>query len=294
MPPLVSVVTATRSRPRELRRAFASLRAQTYARWEWIVVDDGSGEDYVTPLADEDERVRPLRLEAAAGKGPVRNRGLDQVTGAWFTFLDDDDELLPDALHILVAAAHDRRFAPHIYRADLLLEDERGRRRPAPRFLRSRDPWVEALFAIGNIAGYLVPAALTDVRFRDTRYFQDGDYFLRLALRTRIVKVSAPVYVYHRYGSSGSAQAYTSRPQEDVLREELDALRGLFRTEHPTIAAYAADGTYDLAQAARYVWHASAFPEVSLRETWRRALSADRRPRVWWWLLRATAIRLLK
>ena len=37
----ISVVTPTRNRPDALRRAIASVRAQTHENWEMLVVDDG-------------------------------------------------------------------------------------------------------------------------------------------------------------------------------------------------------------------------------------------------------------
>lgn len=292
MNPLISVITATRDRPGELRRAYASLLGQDYDNWEWIVVDDRSREPYLAALAAHDQRIRPLSSAGATGKGPARNLGLAAVRGAWFTFLDDDDELLPRALSVLRAAARDHDDAPNIYRAELLLRDRGARPRPAPIFYQTGDPWIDALFAVGNIAGYLVPGGLSaEVYFRDTPYFQDGDYFLRLACRASVVPVGEAVYVYHRYGASGSANAYAARDPEEVLGEELAALRGLFDADHPTIRAYRRRGVYGLALAARYVWHASAFPAVSLRRTIVAALRASRHPVVWKWLAGAAYLR---
>lgn len=290
---LISVVTATKDRPRELARAYASLMRQTHTHWEWVVVDDASHAPYLRDLAASDSRIRAVYHESPEGKGPTRNNGLEQATGAWVTFLDDDDELVPDALAMLVAMARSRDFASHIYKAGILLQDAPGRRRRAKSYYRTEDPWVSALFAVTNIGGYLAPTQLARVvGFRNTRYFQDGDFILRLACLAPIIEIDAAAYVYHRYGASGSAEAYASRVPDEVLHEELSALVGLFAFDHPLIEYYRDKGIHELAIAARHVMHATSFPSVGLLATARAAYRSSRKPIVTWWLLRLHYLRL--
>ncbi len=91
----VSVIIPTRNRPALVREAIASVQAQTHARWETIVVDDGSEDDTRATLAAiDDDRVRCLRT---AGLGPpgARSAGLELASGEVIAYLDDDNIMLP-------------------------------------------------------------------------------------------------------------------------------------------------------------------------------------------------------
>jgi hypothetical protein len=97
--PLVSVVVPTRNRATMLRRAIASVVAQTFADFELIVVDDASTDDTVSQLAaDPDPRLRVLCSPCAGGAPRARNRGVAAARGRFVAFLDDDDEWLPQKL----------------------------------------------------------------------------------------------------------------------------------------------------------------------------------------------------
>jgi glycosyltransferase involved in cell wall biosynthesis len=91
----VSVIIATRDRPGELRRAVASVLANTHPDFELIVADQGAtGEaaGYLEGLAAADPRVRPLRPRAA-GKARAVNAALARAAGAVLAFTDDDCEV---------------------------------------------------------------------------------------------------------------------------------------------------------------------------------------------------------
>lgn len=293
MTPLVSVITATRNRPDELWRAYNSLLEQTYTNWEWVIVDDHSACLYADSIARQDNRVSFLEAGHLTGKAETRNLGLEAAKGEWTTFLDDDDELLPIALASLVRSARTYRYAPMVYRAKLVLQDAHGTRRAASTYYRRRDLWIRYLFAITNIGGYIMPTDLArSVWFRDTRYFQDADFFLRAICYVDTVEVDEFAYVYHRYGPSGSAKAYLAQDDKEVLALELTALEQLFDFPHPAIQTYRREGIYDLAVAARYIWHATAFPQVSAIDTYCAALRASRRITVWVWLARFSYLRV--
>ena len=93
--PLISVIMPTRDRADLVAAAIASVHAQRYARWELIIVDDGST-DSTPSLLDglADERVRCERTEGI-GAAAARNRGLQHASGDWVAFCDDDNAMHP-------------------------------------------------------------------------------------------------------------------------------------------------------------------------------------------------------
>jgi len=101
---LVSIVTPTHNRSERLLQAMASVEAQSYARWEHVIVDDGSTDDTASVLERcTDPRVRVVRVENS-GPAAARNAALDVAAGDVVVYLDDDNRLHPDWLKAVVWA----------------------------------------------------------------------------------------------------------------------------------------------------------------------------------------------
>lgn len=95
--PLVSVVVPTYNYGRFIGDALGSLRAQTYANWECIVVDDGSTDDTAEVVAraiEGDARIRYVR-QANQRQSVAKNTGLKDARGSYVQFLDADDLIEP-------------------------------------------------------------------------------------------------------------------------------------------------------------------------------------------------------
>jgi glycosyltransferase involved in cell wall biosynthesis len=110
-PPRYSVVIPTHNRARLLDRALRSVSSQTFTDFEAIVVDDGSTDATQQTLASS--RSFPFRFvthERAKGVAAARNRGVMEAAGEFVVFLDDDDELHPNALRKI----HERASASRL------------------------------------------------------------------------------------------------------------------------------------------------------------------------------------
>jgi GT2 family glycosyltransferase len=100
---LVSVFTPTFRSGDRIRRAFRSLQAQTYDRWEWVVADDSDDEGAtwrtLSELAAADARVSIHASGRHSGRiGEMKRRACALSRGDILVELDHDDELTPDAL----------------------------------------------------------------------------------------------------------------------------------------------------------------------------------------------------
>ena len=95
---LITTVLPTYQRPDLLRRAVESVVGQQFDKWRLCVCDNGSDletAELMRGLERQDARIEYHRH--ATNIGAVRNFkfGLDRVRTPYFSFLSDDDVLLP-------------------------------------------------------------------------------------------------------------------------------------------------------------------------------------------------------
>jgi len=91
--PLVSILMPVRNEERFLKAAIASIRAQTLAEWELVVVDDDSTDSTAQILAAAaavDSRIIPLR-NRGRGLVPALNQGLSACRAHFVARMDGDD-----------------------------------------------------------------------------------------------------------------------------------------------------------------------------------------------------------
>ena len=103
----ISVVIPAYNVEKYLPRALDSLLGQTFARFEVIVVDDGSS-DGTARICDEyaarDSRIKALH-QKNAGAPAARNAAIDIARGKYLFFMDGDDWAEPDMLGDMFALA---------------------------------------------------------------------------------------------------------------------------------------------------------------------------------------------
>jgi len=97
--PKVSVIIPTYNRPKLLLRAINSVVTQTYTNLEIIVIDNASTDNIEEIVKNfNDNRIKYLRHDENRGGSAARNAGIKNATGEYISFLDDDDEILPEKI----------------------------------------------------------------------------------------------------------------------------------------------------------------------------------------------------
>lgn len=102
-PPDISVIIPAYNSERYLAEALESVLAQSPSPAEVIVVDDGSSDSTPAIARGFGAPVRYI-VQANAGGGAARNRGVAEARGAWLAFLDSDDLWAPDKLALQMSA----------------------------------------------------------------------------------------------------------------------------------------------------------------------------------------------
>ncbi|MDC9583297.1 glycosyltransferase [Xenorhabdus sp. PR6a] len=127
----ISVITLTRYRPIEVRRAILSVQHQTEPAAEHIVLIDGdrriekSVKEFIDSSSIERCKVHFVPRTSSDMSGPgrsavLRNIGVQMAKNPWIAFLDDDNEWLPNHLSSLKTLAY-QSDSPAVYSEVALL-----------------------------------------------------------------------------------------------------------------------------------------------------------------------------
>jgi len=100
---------ATFNRAYLIEETLISIRNQTYQNWECLIIDDGGTDntlEVILPFLNSDNRFQFKKRPKTYKKGlpGCRNFGLDQATGDYIVFFDDDDIVHPSNLKIATDA----------------------------------------------------------------------------------------------------------------------------------------------------------------------------------------------
>lgn len=227
--PAISVIIPTYQRRELVRRAAASVLAQTCRDFELIVVDDGSNDGTGEALAGLDRRLRYV-WQPNRGVAAARNAGLRLACGPLVAFLDSDDRWLPCHLAVTREALARHPAAvlastcPHFQVAG------RGHGRQARLLDPVPLPFAESLpgYPSGVVARR---EALFEVGGFDERLlvFEDRDLWQRLAVRGPFAIVQRRTIV--RQNTRNSLRKRGSRRGYYLEAFELSATRQLAELE---------------------------------------------------------------
>lgn len=227
----VSVIIPAYNAAGYIGRTLQSLRAQSFADFEAIVVDDGSKDDtaeVVRRIAETDPRVRLIR-QANAGVAAARNRAVAEARGRYIANLDADDMWRPTFLErtvgALEAAGDEAAFAfarsLWIDKDDNLLPQTE---QPLPASVGYRELLLHN--PVGNGSAALMRAAAVRAvggydagLVRNFGQTEDWLIVLQLSWRGRAVPVPEPLVLYRILPHSSShALERSARATIEVIR----------------------------------------------------------------------------
>jgi glycosyltransferase involved in cell wall biosynthesis len=213
--PVVSVQMPARDAERFLREAVASVRAQSFTRWELLIVDDGSRDatlSIANELAGLDSRIRVLPNERNLGIVASRNRALSATHPAcrYVAIFDADDVCMPDRLERQVAYldAHPRCA---LVGGQTAIIDEDGREvglRRYPTLDRELRRVITRYNPFAQPTVLLRRSALDVVGGYDPRYprVQDYDLWLRIAERFEVANLDVVTLQYRISATQGKTK----------------------------------------------------------------------------------------
>lgn len=223
--PLVSIVLPTHNGSRFIAASIESCLKQTYPHFELIVVDGGSaGETLAIVTSFGDARIRVVRQEDNRGRLPgALNLGFAQASGTFYTWIQDDDVYMPDAIAVLVAALRDHPEAGFAY-TGMWFIDEQGQIISEP--VLGPPEHLYWTNSIGHCFLYRRSVA-ERVGGYDVEYLmsEDSHYWMRVFKHATMIQVPGRHYCHRYHSGSLSMREYgryqslrvAARARRDVL-----------------------------------------------------------------------------
>jgi glycosyltransferase involved in cell wall biosynthesis len=217
---LVSVVIPSYNSARWLEATIASVRAQTWPRYEVILVDDGSTDgsvDLAERISGADMRV--VR-QANAGQCAALNRGMREAQGDFIQYLDADDLIAPDKIAIQMARLRDMPSTRIASCSWARFENDAMAAVFTPEEVwRDLPPvdWLVASWSGGGMmhgAAWLIPRGIVSAAGpwnEALTLINDLDYFTRLLLASDGIAFCRDARTFYRSNVSGSLSRQVSR-----------------------------------------------------------------------------------
>lgn len=216
--PLFSIITPVFRTPLEyLEACIASVEAQTFDRWELLLIDNGNEAAFVDWLlrrTASDPRLRVIRSLENLGIGGGSQLGVEAARGEFLALLDHDDTLSPVALARMAEAIQREPTADYLYSDEDKIESlEDGRWTYTLPFFKP--DWSPERFRHHMYTCHLSVLRTNLVRdvggFRsDFDGSQDYDLVLRVTEKARAI-MHIPEVLYHWRAHTGSTALVTEQ-----------------------------------------------------------------------------------
>lgn len=225
--PTFSVIIPTFNRPKHLRRAIDSVLAQTYSKFEVIIVDDGSlpaAEHYIGDVLVT-YGIRYYRQENG-GPSKARETGLNAANGSYLCFLDDDDEFLPHHLETLADAIVRECGKPMLYKTGTIRRAS-GKEDVLCKLYENDKSILEQHWVQGDsLLSYAIPRPLAKMELPSHLHAEDFNWIGRLMLQVPTVQLQAYTVIYHWHQENRTA----SNPDKSVLSDRMRAVADLYQS----------------------------------------------------------------
>ena len=238
--PVICVIIPVHNTPRPwLADAVNSIRYQTYAHWQLLLVDDGSTKVGTREFLDnlDDPKITKIQLIRSGGISIATQTGIDAAPGEFIALMDHDDMLAPEALE-KVAKVIQEHQSDVIYTDETTFSDKTQGKRDGylglPHLKPAYSP--DLLLSHNYITHLLVIRKAVIQRAGGFRPEFDGaqDYDLLLRVTEQTDKIfHLPEPLYHWRQSAQSTSLDTGAKPLAHLRGQKALLEALERRKIP-------------------------------------------------------------
>ncbi len=208
---LVSVIIPAYNQAQFINYAIDSVIAQSYKKWECVIVDDGSTDATRTIIHSYTHPGIKYVHQHNQGLSAARNTGMASAQGEFLSFLDSDDGFIPENLMLLVSEMNNDPDLALVAGRSIMIDDNNQVIDQKFKQGFSGKPY-QLLFEnpmnIGNVLlrrSWQEKIGWFDVKLRS---YEDWDYWLRLAIAGgKIASIPKPVSYYRFHGDQMTRNA---------------------------------------------------------------------------------------
>lgn len=214
---MISVVVPCYNAAEFVDGCITSLKRQDAEFFEVVLVDDGSEDDTCQRIEQEiagDDRFRLVR-KAHQGVSAARNRGIQEASGRYLSFIDADDQVMPDYISSLWRDSNEGDVDLVVQAVIHIFENEQVVISPRKEGRFDLSPDYESLFsnmdmaAMGSVCGKLFRKDLIEsenLRFlTELRMCEDQNFVIQYLCAAQSVYLSRTSnYQYIARNGSGS------------------------------------------------------------------------------------------
>lgn len=221
---LVSFIIPVYNGSHFIKQCVQTLLNQTYTHWEAIFVNDGSTDNTLELLkkhAKLDNRIKVYH-QTNQGAAAARNKGIEQATGDYITFLDVDDTISETFLDILTSQISDGVDIA-VCPFNIIKENKIIKRKKYTPVTFSNIEYLKKVLT--GHAGWELWAKIYKKELftsplivpRNIRIGEDASIFIQLVTRSNKIKViNKALYNYIQYEGSASHIRSTKYAEETL------------------------------------------------------------------------------
>jgi len=209
MSPTISVIMAVYNGEKFLQQTIDSILSQTFADFEFIIVNDGSTDSTKQILEkNDDKRIIIIDNESNLGVNKSRNSGIQKARGKYIAITDADDISLPDRFQIQVDFLEKNKYVG-VCGTFIKVIDKDGKVQYSdwPYSFNSKENYIHFLFncplAHSSIMGKRELFLENPYEFHFL-VAEDFELWERLSHKTVLVNIEKVLLLYRIYGENTS------------------------------------------------------------------------------------------
>ena len=216
----VSIIIPLYNAEKYIGRCIESIQSQSYQDFEILIVDDCSKDNSISVVKkymEVDSRIRLFENEENSGPMWARMIGYTNATGDYLAFSDSDDELIPDALEVLLTVATEQK-ADIVVSSYTTISFQGKERINSPKLLYGNDSTSVFKSLLRNELAHSLWAKLYSrhlfddelICFENMTNGEDAVLFYQLVERAnKIAAVTDSTYKYYMVETSSTNSAFT-------------------------------------------------------------------------------------
>jgi len=213
----ISVIIPTHNRANTIVACVESVLSQSYPLNEIIIVDDNSSDDTIQRLNRFKDEIIILQTKSRSGAQTARNIGIKTTKSDWVSFLDSDDEWLPNKLEKQIFALKNVAYNPMtVVHGDCYKRDINSDKKSHWQLdkIDGKDVYKQLLSKSGTFFPSIFTSkqALDKIGLLDENIpsYHEWDTAIRLAKYCRFIHIQEPLFIYNIHENSISKNSDTS------------------------------------------------------------------------------------